>query len=145
MSEPRTYSSAQSKGRGHTRGAAAVEFALLAPVLFALLLGTIEFGVLLSARTTVAAAARDGARLASLQQSESVARAAAVKDLQTALHPYTVTFSCEAANGSNCTLGPSASGGTVTATVTMQYTGLTGFFGSLLTMNVSKSEVMRIE
>jgi len=49
-------------GRGHERGASLVEFALVAPLLFLLLFGVIEFARLGHGFTTVWTAAREGAR-----------------------------------------------------------------------------------
>lgn len=48
------------------RGQAAVEFALLLPVLLLILFGTIEFGRLFAASLVLGNAARDGARLAAV-------------------------------------------------------------------------------
>jgi Flp pilus assembly protein TadG len=46
------------------RGAAAVEFALISPLLFLLLFGIIEFGRAWNVRQTLTDAAREGARVA---------------------------------------------------------------------------------
>ncbi len=59
------------------RGAAAVEFALLLPVLLLLVFGLIDFGRALNAQITLTQAAREGARAASLpgwSQSSVVSR-----------------------------------------------------------------------
>ncbi len=45
------------------RGASAIEFALLAPVVFLLLFGTLQYGYLYWSLETASAAAREGARL----------------------------------------------------------------------------------
>src|SRR5215469_8933308 len=50
------------------RGAAAVEFALLLPVLLFILFGIIDFGRALNAQITITQAAREGARLDALNQ-----------------------------------------------------------------------------
>lgn len=47
-------------------GAAAVEFALIVPVLLLLLLGIVEFGRVFNAQISLSAAAREGARAAAL-------------------------------------------------------------------------------
>ena len=44
------------------RGAAAVEFAFVAPVLFAMLIGMLEFGRVMMAQHVITMAAREGAR-----------------------------------------------------------------------------------
>jgi len=57
--------------RGDDRGAAALEFALVLPVLLLVLFGLIDFGRLLNAQLVVSDAAREGARAAALvSQSE---------------------------------------------------------------------------
>jgi Flp pilus assembly protein TadG len=48
------------------RGAAAVEFALLLPVVLLLLFGIVDFGRALNAQITITQAAREGARLGAL-------------------------------------------------------------------------------
>ncbi len=49
------------------RAAVAVELAVMAPVMFAMLFGIIEFGWLFSVRNTLINSAREGARLGALQ------------------------------------------------------------------------------
>jgi Flp pilus assembly protein TadG len=56
------------------RGAAAVEFALLFPVLLLIVFGIIDFGRALNAQITLTQAAREGARLAAVGQPNVVAR-----------------------------------------------------------------------
>jgi Flp pilus assembly protein TadG len=56
------------------RGAAAVEFALVLPVLLLLLFGIIDFGRMVHAKVTLTEAAREGARTAALRNSASEAR-----------------------------------------------------------------------
>ena len=58
------YSVLFNKRRAHDRGASLVEFALVAPLLFLLLFGVIEFARLGHGFTTVWTAAREGARYA---------------------------------------------------------------------------------
>ena len=53
-----------NKGRANDRGASLVEFAVVAPLLFLLLFGVIEFARLGHGFTTVWTAAREGARYA---------------------------------------------------------------------------------
>ena len=65
------------KLRGNDRGAAAVEFALVVPLLLALVMGIAEFGRAYNIQTTLSGAARDAARVMALQNSPASARAAA--------------------------------------------------------------------
>jgi len=61
------------------RGSAAVEFALVLPMLLLLVFGIIDFGRMLNAKITLNEAAREGARSAALQsESAGIARAAAL-------------------------------------------------------------------
>ena len=55
------------------RGAAAVEFAVLLPLFLMLVMGTWEMGAALTAGTKMAAAVREGGRLASMDYEESLA------------------------------------------------------------------------
>lgn len=68
------------------RGAAAVEFALLAPVLIMLLLGIMEFGRAYNAQITLSNAAREGVRVMAINNSQSSAKAA-TKNVASALNP----------------------------------------------------------
>ena len=76
--------------RAADRGAAAVEFALVLPLLLLLVFGIIDFGRAINAQITLTQAAREGARLAALGQPAATvtarAQAAAV-----GLSPVTVT------------------------------------------------------
>ena len=54
-------------------GAAAVEFALVLPILVLLVFGVIEFGRAYHARSTLAHAARQGVRVAALDTGDPVA------------------------------------------------------------------------
>lgn len=51
------------------RGAAAVEFGLLLPLILLIVLGIIDFGGMLHAQVTLTQAAREGARVAALQDT----------------------------------------------------------------------------
>jgi Flp pilus assembly protein TadG len=62
------------------RGAAAVEFALVVPVLLLIVFGIIDFGRLLNAQLQVSEAAREGARASSTIMGTSGQRAAAAED-----------------------------------------------------------------
>jgi Flp pilus assembly protein TadG len=67
----RRFSAAASS---RDRGAAAVEFALLLPLLLLIVFGIIDVGRALNAQITLAEAAREGARLAATGQPAVVAR-----------------------------------------------------------------------
>ncbi|GAA2198747.1 TadE/TadG family type IV pilus assembly protein [Sinomonas flava] len=103
------------------RGAAAVEFALVLPVLILLLLGIVDYGRLFNAQQTLTYAARSGARVMVLQNSTSAAITAAQN---TASDLGSIPSSSFAVSPSTCTAGTQ-----VTFTVNYTFTG-TGFFGS---------------
>ncbi len=58
------------------RGAAAVEFALVAPVLIMLLIGIVEFSLVYSTQSSLSAAAREGARVVALGADAAATRTA---------------------------------------------------------------------
>jgi len=66
-------------GNRRDRGAAAVEAAIVLPLLFVVIFGLIDFGRMLNAQITVTEAAREGAR-AEAVQGDPVSRAKAVAD-----------------------------------------------------------------
>jgi Flp pilus assembly protein TadG len=111
------------------RGAAAVEFALVLPVLLILVLGIIEFGRAYNVQTTLSAAAREGVRVMALQSSPAQARAAT----KTAALPAVVLGDGEiAVSPGSCTgTDPAA---TATVTVTYPMTFITNFFGTSITL-----------
>lgn len=108
--------------RDRERGAAAVEFALVLPVLVMLVLGIIDFGQVFNAQQTLTYAARSGARVMVLQNSTSAAIAAAQNGASTL---GTLPASAFAVSPSTCSPGTQ-----VTFTVSYTFTG-TGFFGSM--------------
>jgi len=75
--------------KSRDRGAAAVEFALLLPVLLLIVFGIIDFGRALNAQITLTQAAREGARLVALGQPDVTARTEAAA---TGLTPVTVVI-----------------------------------------------------
>lgn len=85
------------------RGAAAVEFALLVPVLIMIILGIMEFGRAYNIQATLTNAARESARVMSINNSQTAARAAAqsaTAQLKPALADGDVAFSA-----ATCTVG----------------------------------------
>lgn len=66
--------------RHREHGAAAVEFAILVPVLVMIVFGIVYFSIYFNAAQGTQAAAREGARLASLRGSSANAACLAAKD-----------------------------------------------------------------
>lgn len=66
--------------RERRRGAALVEFAVMAPVFVVLTIGTIEAGNLLETSNIMSAAVREGGRLATMDWSESIPKGWTIND-----------------------------------------------------------------
>ncbi len=106
------------------RGAAALEFALILPLLAALLLGICESAYALYTEGVISGAAREASRNYALHQDPAAARAAAVNAAQSVgLLGSEVSIPVGA-----CLHG--VIGEPVTVTITHTYTGITGFFGA---------------
>lgn len=113
------------------RGAAAVEFALVAPLLLLLVLGIAEFGRAYNISTTLSAAAREGARTMALQNSTSAARAAA----QSAATGVSLSTSQISVTPAACPTGSTGSTTLVTVKITYPMTFVSGLFGSSITLH----------
>lgn len=72
--------------RASERGAVAVEFAIVAPLLVMLLLGIMEFSRAYNAQASLSAAAREGVRVMAISKSPADAKKAA-KDTAVSLRP----------------------------------------------------------
>ena len=112
------------------RGAAAVEFALVVPLLLVLLFGIIEFGKTMHAQSTLSAATREGARTMALTNNVSAARTA----VQAADGPLDLGAASITVSPTSCT----GAGPTQQVTVTISYrqvfaSGLVGRTGADLT------------
>jgi Flp pilus assembly protein TadG len=104
------------------RGAAAVEFALVVPVLLVLLLGIFECSKAFSGQATLSAAAREAARTMALVNDATQARAAAqaaAGSLGVSASAITITPITCASDGTS----------TVTVTVTHHQTFVSGLLG----------------
>jgi len=72
--------SARPAGPRDQHGAAAVEFALLLPILILLVFGIVQFSILYNHQQGLHAAAREGARVAALPSSTSTEITSRVRD-----------------------------------------------------------------
>ncbi|GAB3350947.1 TadE/TadG family type IV pilus assembly protein [Modestobacter lapidis] len=122
------------------RGASAVEFALIVPLLIVLVLGIAEFGHAFSVQGTLSSAAREGARAMALQNDQAAAKAA-VRTAASTLSPG-ITDAQVAITPASCPLtGGTAATTYVTVTISYPKPYLTGFFGSGL--GLTATGVMR--
>ncbi len=113
------------------RGAAAVEFALVVPLLLLLVMGIAEFGRAYNISTILTGAAREGARTMALQNSASAARSAA-QNAATGLH---VSTSQIAVTPSSCPTVSTGSTTLVQVSITYPMTFVSGLFGSGVTLH----------
>ena len=108
-----------------SRGAVAVEFALVAPILLALVAGIVEFSHAYNAQISVTQAAREAARTMALKDDQSKAALAAIAgapglngdDFELAFTPEACTDEDD-----------------MTVTITYPASTLTGLFGSTVTV-----------
>ena len=106
------------------RGAAAVEFAILLPLLLMLVLGTIEFGRAYNAQITLTNAARDGVRVMAITNVPADTKTAAknaAASVSTSIPTSDVTLST-----TTCSTGSQ-----VTLTIKYSLSTITGIAGPL--------------
>ena len=108
--------------RDSERGAAAVEFAILLPLLLMLVLGTIEFGRAYNAQITLTNAARDGVRVMAINNDPTAAKTAAQN--AAASLSNTIPASDITLNTTTC-----SSGNQVTLTIKYTLSTITGIAG----------------
>jgi Flp pilus assembly protein TadG len=94
------------------RGASAVEFALVVPVLLILLIGIIEYGRVFNTQLQITAAARESVRVMAIQKQPATAKAAALAAAP-GLSP--------ALTAANVQVSPSSCSSTTDVTVTITY------------------------
>ncbi|WP_026556464.1 TadE/TadG family type IV pilus assembly protein [Arthrobacter sp. 35W] len=118
------------KRNGSERGAAAVEFALLLPVLLLLVIGIMEFGRAYNIQISASQAAREGARYAAVHYidtgfTDAVAESTGLKAAPTL--PSGTTAKATYKTSTNAAATKCASGNTVTVTVVHQLKWMTGY------------------
>jgi Flp pilus assembly protein TadG len=128
------------------RGAAAVEFALLLPVLLTILYGIIEFGMIMYGREVVTNASREGARAGIIQVSPKptsgeITTIATNYLTGTGINPSQVTIAVTGAGG--------ASPAMLTVTATYNYPWLVPYIPTVLglpsPLPITMSTTMRNE
>jgi Flp pilus assembly protein TadG len=120
------------------RGATAVEFAMILPLLLVLVLGIVEFGRAFQVSGTLSAAAREGVRVMALQNDQAAARAA-VRTAADSLDPA-VTDAQITITPATC---PQTGTGNTSVRLTIDYPMpfITDFFG--VTVDLTGTGVMR--
>lgn len=104
------------------RGAAAVEFALLVPILIMLVFGIMEFGRAYNVQMSLTNAAREGVRSMAINNNQPAARTAARRaatHLNPPLADGNITFSA-----TNCSVGAQ-----MTVTINYSLVTMTGIVG----------------
>jgi Flp pilus assembly protein TadG len=111
--------------KARDRGATAVEVALLMPILLLLVMGIVDFGRALHAQVTLTQAAREGARVAALNQPNPTGR---TQNAATGLDPGDVGVAVTA-----CSASSSDDSAEVEVTYTFEFItpigGFSGLFG----------------
>lgn len=134
-------------GRDHReRGAALVEFGIVAPMLLMLLFGVVEFGLLFGQKLDVSQGAREGARLVAVNFQDTAGTTGAAQSTEI------VALACsrmEVASNSTVTIdvgGGTAVGDVATLTIESTAQPVTGVFDPWLSNRVITSVVdVRLE
>ena len=121
------------------RGASAVEFGLIVPILIVLVLGIIEFGHAFQVQGTLSAAAREGARAMALRNDQGQAKDA-VREAAAALNPD-ITNDQISISPAACPTGVTTQN--VTLTIDYPMPLFTDFFGA--SIDLTGTGVMRCQ
>lgn len=122
------------KRRDNQRGAAAIEFAMILPILLTLLLGIIEFGFLFNQQITLTQAAREGAREYALHYKKSGF------NLNSTVQAAVPTLGSVISTPTSPCSNP---GDIAVITVSRSYSSLTGWFDFLDTTTLQGKGAMR--
>lgn len=136
-----------SRRRGE-RGASAVEFALVVPLLLAILFAMIDFGFAINRYTMLNNATREGVRAASLSASGSEVDQVVNDALSDLKGKVTVDVTCQTPLGGTCGSWDAnhTTGGVAVVTTTYQHAWLTPVGKAISsTLTLTKTSQMRIE
>lgn len=129
-----------SKRHDRERGANLVEFALIAPLLLAILFGIIDFGWILSQHQDVRHGTREAARFAAVSTADGATMAALVCDAMQTSSGAIITFNRGAGTvGSSATVTVAAPVGTLTGFSSLP------FVGALYPTTFTESLTFRLE
>ena len=136
------------RSRRDDRGAAAIEFALVALPFVTLVFGAVDFGWAVNNDVLVNSAAREAAREGSLNPNAAAIEAKARSALSYAgSGTATVTISCRKVSGAACSLASAVPGDMVVVGVSVHHAWITPI-GSLFDPDgatLTKTAEMRIE
>jgi hypothetical protein len=129
-----TRARASRKGEDQQRGAVAVEFAIILPLLLGMLLGVIDFGVAYTQNISLQAAAREGARQG-ITQGDVIAYTNSASGMldKTKLQ---VKFAVDSSGGAP---------GLMVVCVRYPQSSVTGFYSGILNGFFVSKSVMRLE
>lgn len=120
--------------RNRERGAAAVEFALLLPVLLLILLGILEFGRAFNTQITLTQAAREGVRVMAIDGNDENVEPTVIRSA-VSMDPASMQIAIQTRNPATAAAPTAATicsaGEEVTVRIDYDLPSLTGFFGSL--------------
>jgi len=125
-----------------------VEFALVVPILLAVLFSIIDLGFAINRYTVLNNATREGARAASLSESKADVEKVVNGSLSDLKGKVTVTVTCSTPLGGSCTSWDAnhAPGGVAMVTATYQHSWLTPMGRTLApNLKLTKTTQMRIE
>ena len=144
--ESRCPAPTSGRPRLRRRAAAAVEFAIVAPVLMLVILGTIEFGRMMMVLELLNNAARNGARLAVLSSSDTAKVKQAVDDTLTNTTVSGATTTVQV-NGAAADVNTASTGDAITVTVSVPASQVSWLPASLFLGNktLTSTAVMRRE
>lgn len=128
------------------RGAAAVEFALVMPILIALVFGMIDFGWAINRYTVVNNAAREAVRTASLGGDDAAIRASAQNSMDSTISSPVITITCQETPTGGVCPSPWVAGNTAVVTVQTTQSWLTPLMSTFSSnLVLTKTSRMRIE
>lgn len=130
---------ARARGHRRERGSLTVEFALVVPVLIAIMFGIIDMGRFVATRTMLSQSAAIGARAACLGSATTTTVNDAVRDSAPGV-AITVDWTNSSCLPTACTNMPRAVGDTVNLRV--QYNFVPGFYSSLRRTITNDSRVI---
>ncbi len=105
---------------GSVRAAAAVEFAMIMPILTALIIGLVNYGLVMIEKMELTSAARAGAQYALFDNTDTDAiKQAVVDSTNLTIATTDVTTSCVCGDGTSTTCGVTCTGASADQSITI--------------------------